>query len=202
MRILRDVQPVAKVTLVFLLTLSIATIFTLLSPRAAHAEGFLLPTVRCVVQTLLADGCRTNETTPQAPTTQNTPSSNEQSSPPSAPQPAGPTSQQGQSTTGPYFEPIPEPQTDTIPDIQAAPSTPLSDASHIDESEYVAYFNTYSRYAVQRAQAAPQSAEIVQAGPEGWKIMGIAWYWWLIGTTAGIAAGWYLVVKHRRPIMK
>lgn len=203
MRILRDIQPVAKVTAVFILALSTATIFTLVSPRAAHAEGFLLPTVRCVVQTVLVDGCQPSSQAPaqDAPTQQNQAASSTQSSSTSSQQSSG-APKQSTPVSGSYFEPIPESGGGSLPEIKEAPSTQLSNVSHIDESEYVAYFNAYSKYAVQRAQAAPFGGEVLQAGPEGWKVMGIAWYWWLLGLSAPVAVGWYLMTKYRRPLMK
>lgn len=186
MRILRDVQPVAKVTLAFLLSLCIAAILTLVSPRAAHAEGFLLPTVRCLVQTLLVNGCKPVESpaqTPVQPPAQQNPapvnSQSQQSSPSSKQQ----TTAQNASPE-PYFEPIVDTEVSSLPSIEEVPKRPLSKASHIDESEYLAYYNTYSKYAVESAQNTSSGKGIVQTSARGWMIAGIAWYWWAIGLAA------------------
>jgi hypothetical protein len=56
-------------------------------------------------------------------------------------------------------------------------------------AEYGAYFNTYSPYATQGM--AEQG--VVTRSPEGWKIAGIAWYWWGVGTM--IMAGIFFSVR-------
>lgn len=191
MRILRGIQPVAKVTVVFLFALSLATIFTLLSPRAAHAEGFLYGTVRCVLQTVLTAGCQ--PASGATPTLAPTPA-------PSSPAPSNspahsptPTQQANSARTSTqqsthHYEPLPQPDT-TVPAFfggEVAGSAQLAATQRLDESKYLAYFNMYSEYAMRHAQG---GGEVVQTGAEGWRIAGVPWYWWALGLGVVVASG-------------
>ena len=204
MRVLRGLQPVTKVTVVFLLALNTASTFVIATPRPAQAEGFLLDTVRCLVRTVLVEGCRT------APAPAPTPSPAPQSNGNAAPPPASSNNTSSEQASTPSasrtysapssFETItpPEASTSAYPTIEEVERPGVNPADRLSESEYVAYFNAYSPYAVQGAQTADDS--VVQASPEGWKLFGIQWYWW--GLAAAFIFALFLSVKYgilRRP---
>jgi hypothetical protein len=166
--------------------------------RPTHAEG-LLPTVRCLVQTLLLSGCpqpvTVSPSSPQTPAEQpasqpqggtvSEPSSSASSSAAPAPQAAS------SSTTQPAapLQAVPSVETlDSPRDIKALPVTPTHPTQNPKSYDYVAFFNTSSPYAA--SQVKGDSTAFIQPTQEGWKVAGLAWYWWLtiIGAITGGAA--------------
>lgn len=187
MRALRGVQPIVKVAIVFLLALSTSLAFTLLHPRSAHAEGFLLDTVRCLVRTVLVDRCRGAEVPPStaAPTTPSNTKESSSGSRSSASDSGAPQPRQQQLPVV-YSEPL------ALPDATAADYPELQQVSwgeavgegRLSGAEYVAYFNKYHYYAAENERTVANGGAIVQAGPEGWKLFGVAWYWWGLAVVA------------------
>ena len=195
MRILRGFEKGTRVTIFLTFALITASSLTIFSPRPASAEGPLLGTVKCLVRTVLLSQCPT--TTTPAPST---PPSSPAPSP--APTPSTPVEQSQSAQQSPasktqaterpsqvrQFDTIEPIQTSLAPyeDINATAALRASQG-RIKESDYVAYFNQYSKYAVASAeQPASIEAPIAQSA-EGWKILGIAWYWW--GAIVVISSG-------------
>ncbi len=195
MRILRALQPMTKVTVVFVLALTTATTLIIATPRPAQAEGFLLDTVRCLVRTVLVAGCPAEPTSAPAPASSSQPTTQE-----AAPASGGSSTGTPQAHTKRSYAPV-ETAPITAPDTSVEAYPTLQEVARpgsgdrMTEAEYIAYFNAHSPYAVQGAQhAASGEAGLVQAGPEGWKLFGVAWYWW--GIAAAFIFALFLSVKH------
>lgn len=190
---LHSVQPQTKYALLLLLALAIAAAITVFHPRSASAEGSLLDTARCLVRGVLQVGCQ------KQPAPQSSVQSERVSPSSSNGGPAGessatttpPSTQSRQRTTTHSTAPIVAP----LPVQELVAKTPIVDAmpaipqgkTRIDESQFVAYFNAFSPYAVQGA-ATQKPQQLVERTAEGWKIAGVPWYGWasvagLVGMT-------------------
>lgn len=192
MSVLRGIQPIVKVTGVFVFVLIAASTLTILTPRPTHAEGFLLGTVRCLVRTVLTAECQKPQTTPApAPSERASTQSNSSQTPSQPPAPAGGTKEGVPIDVEPIAPLDPEAAAlPAVPDVQGVQTTA---ANRLDESEYIAYFNAHSPYAVEGQAAASEA--VIQAGPDGWKIFGVAWYWW--GLVVAACVGIFASVKYR-----
>lgn len=205
MRILRGFSRGIQGAFLFTAATSLALVLVVATPSAAHAEGFLYGTVKCLLRTVLAprpaecspassrgaenvtqsertttERKNTGSTTRQAP-------KNELSH--TAPAPATPNTS---SEVIPPKQPLPLPDATlkSYPDTETVPSVqPV--ARDWGDAEYVAYFNSYSPYA---ASTEPQTAALIEPSTEGWKIAGVPWYWWSLGVGALLAV--FLSVKH------
>ncbi len=204
MRILRGFEKGTRVTIFLTFALITASSLTIFSPRPASAEGPLLGTVKCLVRTVLLSQCPTT-TTPAPSTPPSSPAPSP--APSSAPTPSTPVEQSQSAQQSPASKtqaterPSQVRQFDTIEPIQTslAPyedidaTTLRTSQVRIKESDYVAYFNQYSKYAIAGAeQPASIEAPITQS-TEGWKILGIAWYWW--GAIVVISSGIFFSVR-------
>ena len=176
-----------KVSIFLLSGVSIALVSSATFARPTHAEG-LLPTVRCLVQTLLSSGCpdpaQSSSPVVSSPTqassssqntsqTQSTPSQN--STVQSAPQSGGIVQ------AAPSVETLQTPQ-----ELTAMPNVPTQATQNPKAYDYVAFFNTSSSYASPRGQG--DGNAFIQPSQEGWKVAGLAWYWWLaiLGAITGV----------------
>jgi len=191
MNVLRGIQPVIKVTAVFVLVFTTASTLTLLNPQATHAEGYLFGKVRCLVRTVLLTECPSTTAPTPAPAPSNTPAPQPSSQPSSGSsvQPSAPTDRGGKGPVSPaVVTPLEAPEVlgDEHAPIQKLQSIGTTQGDRMSESEYIAYFNAYSPYAV-AGQPTANEAAIVQAGPEGWRILGIAWYWWAMALALCVA---------------
>ena len=183
----------------FLLSgLIVAFISPVAFAKPTHAEG-LLPTVRCLVQTVLLTGCPkpiptdtsspvVSPTQPSAPTqtTQSTPQSTTGNPPASSsgtrlasPAPVG--SVEADTLETPQ-------QLQTMPKVTQPTRTPHS-------FDYVAFFNTSSSYASPKTEG--DGGGLIVPTQEGWKVAGLAWYWWIamIGAITGVISlirRWYI----------
>lgn len=201
MRILRGFEKGTRVTIFLTFALITASSLTIFSPRPASAEGPLLGAVKCLVRTVLLSQCPTT-TTPVPSTSVPSPAPSPASAPPQPVEQSQPVQQSQRPNTQATERSSQARQFDTIEPIQTS-LAPYEDINataalrasqgRIKESDYVAYFNQYSKYAVAGAeQPASIEAPIAQSA-EGWKILGIAWYWW--GAIVVILSGIFLSVK-------
>lgn len=197
MRVLRVFKQILKPTLYATIAFGVATILTISSSRPAAAEGYLLDTVRCLVRTVLLTQCPPGQqvpaVTPTAP-----------AAPSEAPaQEAAPTTAQAQPRAATTTQPVSQAGSVgavgglDVPIASLASYKPASPTAGVAQyptsrgADYLAMFNTSSRYAVLGAEN--QAATGFERTGEGWKIAGIAWYWWGIGLL--VAAIGFVSVK-------
>lgn len=183
MDILRGSVTATKVTLYIVLALIAAVFITVIHPRPTSAEGSLLGNVRCLVRTVLLTECKPVEVVVPAPTPAPAPApvASAPSASSSGSQPAATSSSRTQNNRATVVTTeelaAPEPILVNVPIVEK-PAVATSSYARMSGSEYLAYFNTYSKYAVAGAQQqAASSAPVARTG-EGWRIIGIAWYWW------------------------
>lgn len=206
MRILRGVGLRSKLIMFLVLSLSTASLVTVSAPRPASAEGPLTNTVRCLVRTVLLTSCSPIWTpAPTAPPAAPVAPSPQPPSPePQPTAPASPGVSSGQTAQvaprqgiqgdiaqgGAALEPIEMPEEIIAKPEEIKPPVPTYGTNNrIQESDYVAYFNKYSPYAVAGAKQQASVAEVpLERSAEGWRILGVAWYWWAIVAVAIVAA--------------
>lgn len=180
MRTLRGILQSRKLTLYILLPLLASSILTIMNSRSTYAESpSLLGTVRCLVRTVLSVECPSMVTTAPAQSSSSTPQQS-QAPAPSSQTSATKSAQESTKTPPVTGETVILPE-QTIAEYEKIEQIPDSRASspRIPESEYVAYFNQYSPYAVAGAQ--DQKVAPVEQTSEGWRLLGVAWYWWAAG---------------------
>ncbi|MGV9002313.1 MAG: hypothetical protein ACOH18_05165 [Candidatus Saccharimonadaceae bacterium] len=171
-------------TIFFLLALSTATIMTISNPRPASAEGPLLGTVDCLLRTILTGPCKSAE----APTQTTKPATSSSSPSQPASSQAASTGNVATSDKKTYntiaMEPMNVPENlKTIPTEVTSVSAITSNNDTTTGAEYLTYFNKYSKYAVAGAKQQAAVAPIERTG-EGWRLFGVAWYWWGMGLLA------------------
>lgn len=183
MEILRVNLQGSKVALFLLFALSSAFIMTISTSRAASAEGPLLGTVRCLVQSVLLTNCQ-SQSKPTQPSA--SPKSSQSSSSNTSANTANQPSQtsRAQAPTPPAtYAPLPEDMVASAEPISNVPvtSSPSTGSAYanMSKAEYLAYFNKYSKYAVAGAQDEAVVPVPVERTGEGWRFFGIAWYVWL-----------------------
>lgn len=164
-----------KVTTFLSVGLMVALVSPVIFARPTHAEG-LLPAVKCLVQTLLLSQCSQPVQTNTAPTQQ----TQNQVAQPSSSAPSSGTSTQPENSGGAVThspmasEPV---ALETPPQITNVPTVTAPTAQLPHSSDYVAFFNTSSKYA--SPQGGGGGNAFIQASQEGWKVGGLAWYWWI-----------------------
>lgn len=171
----------AKIGIFLLSVLSVSLLVSTTYSRPASAEGFLYSTLRCTVGLLTGTDCRT------APTPQTSPEPT-----PTPVQPAQPL-QANQSEAPSATAPQPESQSVEMPTIQTTPIdttvaalepiTTLPNATHrlpvqLTNNDYAAYI--YLSTGSVKGAATIATAPIEKSG-EGWRILTVAWYWWVLG---------------------
>lgn len=197
MDILRVNLQGSKVTLFLLFVLSSAFIMTISTPRSASAEGPLLGTVRCLVQSVLLTNCQPKSSSPQpsAPAESSSPSTSENPAPASSPthetnSPKGAATQQ-------TYMPLPKNTIASDVPVSISPVTPSPTAAsayaNMTKAEYLTYFNKYSKYAVAGAHDEAAAPIAIERTGEGWRFFGIAWYWW--GLMGIIGAMLFYVIR-------
>ena len=206
MRILRGDNQLKRIPVFFVAALATASLFVTVTPRPTHAEGYLVPTVRCLVNTVFLQKCRPAQT----PAPETTPAPSQTPAPtqtPPAEQSSNGASSQASPRTYTPVAPVNDAPLDpielpegmvTTPEPVKQPTTYYLGNQRIPESEYVAYFNKYSPYAVAGAQQEGMAEVPVARSAEGWKVFGIAWYWWGI---VGVAIALF-VPSARRGILR
>lgn len=197
----RGMNKITFVLFAFVLSLTI----TIATPRPTHAEGPLLGKVRCLLETVLLQRCKPIQTPPSVmPTPEPSPQTGGGgSSRPSSPstnkptQPDSPKVSQ-QATPAPPAPASPSPNTaheegitvprettEMSPAVKGAVAPHASSASFTD-ADYMTFFNTYSQYATS-TQPQQVSTAPIEASSEGWKVLGVAWYWWAALGLLGVA---------------
>lgn len=201
MRTLRGNVFGTRVSAFLLLVLVSAVTMTISDSRPSYAESpSLLGTVRCVVRTVLLTDCQkeTPVTEPAQVSNPSTPAQggSQSSSGKTTAESSLPTSQSKGSfvpTAGNADVPLPEQPATMSPDIRTEPTE--REVAY-DTADHLAYFNTYSRYAVAGQET---SAEVpVAMSEEGWRVFGVSWYWWTLIISAIVVASWMLVRQIRR----
>ena len=184
MRTLRGIFKGTHVTIYILLPLALASILITTGSRSTYAESpTLLGTVRCAVRTLLWVECpaTTPSTTQQAPASTPQPAPESQPAPTpattSAPTKSAPAKVGGEEVAQPDQTIAPYSGIEQISSVAAT-------SPRIQENEYVAYFNQYSPYAV--AGAHDQQTAPIERTNEGWRLLGVAWYWWVAALLVAI----------------
>jgi len=205
MWILRGIQKGRKVTLFLFLVLVSASSLVLINSRPSYAESpSLLGTVRCVLRTVLLTECAPSDTpAPLAPTPAPAPSSPSPAQSPSSGSTANASSAQAATSTpaagavaGAQDVALPDTALTNYPNIRSL--TPASSTGYaLNDSNYLAYFNSYSPYALAAGQEAAASG-LVEASADGWKILGVAWYWWVVAAALLVA----FITSVRRMILR
>lgn len=195
MRLLRGKVYSTKVATFLFLAFALSSVLTIASPRPTYAEGPLLGTVRCLLGTVLLQKCQPGtspaNTTPATPANNASGSSSNSSNASKGNSSSGAGSQAAPTTGSASFKApkdaeiaLPKDTEPMAPAVQGA-SAPVPSSPQLSGAEQLAFFNTHSRYArdVQspRAGVAP-----LETSAEGWKIVGVAWYWWAMLLLAGV----------------
>ncbi len=157
------------------------------SPRQTNAEG-LLYTVTCSVTNIIVKVCR------QTPTTGGTttaPTQTEPSTPPtsSAPQTSPTTSSSPVVTeTTPPLE-VSQPLNAELPPVPKVGSSTVASTNYqYPSSALLSIYGT--QVTTQAVLGASSTGTVLEASPQGWRLFGMAWYWWIlmIGGVVGLAA--------------
>ncbi len=204
-----------RISILLLVALALALIISISIPRPAHAEGILEGTVKCVLRILLPGDCKKASTqlatnpadTPAAPSSKPPATGTSQNAQPSGNNEtpsAAPTTIQRQTIALPQFE-----------SMAIEPPAPLPAVNSVNRrvntnsvgAAYLAYTNTHSIYDQQGIHGAQsrQAAALAEGSHEGWRIAGIAWYWWILGLLligGVISYGKYKLVKKNTSLSK
>jgi len=157
--------------------LIVSTIVVIQSPRQTHAEG-LLYTVGCSVVNLLTKVCQkpTTETTAPAPTTTQPATSTQTTTPQATPSSEPMTTQVA---TEPISEGTPAPlDTSTLQPIHPAAKTTETQPMYSYPSRFLMSIGQGS-YSSEVMRVTTEDSYL-QATPQGWRFMGMLWYWWII----------------------
>ncbi len=160
--------------------LLIPTLIVIATPRPTYAEG-LLYKVGCVVKVLLDANCTNTKTTSPAPA--------QTTAPPSSTTAAPTPSQSGaSSTTQAPITTNPSP-TAALPDMTGLVAPPqLAPDSHTPSVAY-ALPQIRATASPSPTGAAAQVAMALEPTDQGWRILGVLWYWWLLPAAALTAGG-------------
>lgn len=211
---LRPLLRGVKITGFLLAVVSFASFAALQQSRPVGAESFLFQTVQCVLGSVLGKTCESGSAATQlayssASGQSSSRSSSGQGQPPqganqgngngkAAPAPpADPqTATDANSFAMPLIDPI-EIQSKALNSYAALPDTPLTMA------------DTMQQFQGNSQQVFPygiRSAASTDAGPvsfvkpsrEGWQVLGIAWYWWVLVAVIVMVAVWRVAKVVRR----
>lgn len=194
MRILRSAQQGTKVAMFLLLALGFSSLVTLSISRSTYAERSLLGTVRCLVRTVLWVKCPTTKPAPTEQSTAKPETPRQTQSETSASTSEGSAQSAVDAPMPPVTDKVELPEKitapqPTIPKVTDAPGQ----GERMTNAEYLAYFNTYSPYAVAGAHDEAPTVPL-QRSAEGWQVFGVAWYWWAVGILGAVSA--FLSVKY------
>lgn len=178
-----------KVSIIALGILGASFVSSVIHSRPASAESFLQKTVNCVTDVLALKNCAKSPATPATPAS----ASNGQGATPAKPAsasstPAAVSSSQPVSYSGIRSGTEQAPlSTDTVQPTDTMPALPVDarDLPAYGSALYATYlFKTFGHMPTD-ATAAPAP---LQASEEGWRLFGVAWYWWLMAAAAMTAA--------------
>jgi len=148
-----------------------------LESRPAKAESFLSRTV-CGVTSILGVECRRTTPAPQAPSQTPQPVSQPTDSSSPSTSPAETSGTTGAATMTPV---APAPLEITVEPINPTPIAPLSMAGSSTVPSSRSYLaNTAFVPTSSSRQVLGIRNEPLRTSEEGWRIFGIAWYWWAI----------------------
>jgi hypothetical protein len=188
-----------------LAVLSAVSIISIMSSQPAQAESFLSKTVKCLVGPLLMAECKKPNVAPVEPA-------------PPAPQTPANTSPQEPSAQPPAGEVV-QPTQPAVPTnprvvpygtLDSSAHTPIAIEYTYDDgaayspqrvalmtpSSNAAHFNAYTGGFGAYSEVKGTSVSFVEPSNNGWKIAGIAWYWWL--ALVGLIAGLLGLKRYRR----
>jgi hypothetical protein len=196
-----------KIYFIILASISLSLFVVLLHPQPAHAEGFLSKTVRCVVGGLLGADCRTVPSLAPTPTPV-----------PTAPAPSAPTEPQAsqssnaspapssQAKAGTVRQPssaqlkTAEPINIELPDTPEVPVLPATNHRTVSLTNTMSFAFPYGTGHGQSDTAALSAPAAFEPSQEGWRILGVAWYWWVIGTVLTLGVGLLIRRIIKRPL--
>jgi hypothetical protein len=190
MQNLRGVKLSTKLIAFLFLVLGTASSLALVHPQPVNAEGYLFGKLLCTVRVLINRDCE-----PAAPKAETPPSTSGSTGGANGPSPQKPSTTTNTPQTAPantggaQLEPvkIPEELLVEYTELELPRAHIATPTTKPDASQQAAYFNTYSPYAVEGAQAVAATNEApVQRTTEGWRLFGVTWYWWVI---VGLAIG-------------
>lgn len=168
---------------IFLASIILASIFSVTLPTQAQAKG-LFYTLGCTLKSVLSTKCA-KEATPRP---EETPSQSPTEPQQDQPKPAQSETSSPSSPAPEQMEPIvlDKKLTQRIPEVASLQTigTIPTDASNSTANSVV------PRATVLGIESTPvplRQPAFIQPSVEGWKIVGVAWYWWLL-TVAGLGA--------------
>lgn len=182
----------ARMYLFIIAVISLSLLASLFHSRPAHAEDFLRKTVQCVVGVLFREDCQQNTPTPHIETAP--------ASDPAASQPSTTSSSSSAVAT-------PQPPTTVSPaqvNSQVVRMTPIDTqlAAHELPSWSRAAYDGVALtdslpygLAYGLADGVSANSEPLEATREGWRILGILWYWWAAGIAAMVGVGLWVKKK-------
>jgi|GEM_PF-3168461 len=180
----------AKMMTFLLGLLLLPTIIVIATPRPTYAEG-LLNKVGCLVGSLLDVNCTNSSGSSPSSKTNPTPPP---SSSPSSPSGASSTPTSTSSTTAKQPLLTANPTLNTpIPDAQTlAPLSPPPSAHFATTTANVVpkIGGSLLRPPYDTAAAAP-----IQATDQGWKVLGVLWYWWLTAIVGLVGSTMVLIAR-------
>jgi pyruvate/2-oxoglutarate dehydrogenase complex dihydrolipoamide acyltransferase (E2) component len=189
----------------FILTsISLSLFFSVIPSQPASAEGFLFKTVRCVVGGLLGSDCQT------APTPAPTPAPAPSTPAPAEPQPANPSQpqQSAPSATQPQAAPVRKPANTQLnemapinidmPQTSELPALPATRRDSVQASTIEYAFANRGVFG-QNTTSAQTDQPAFQPSREGWRILGISWYWWAAGIGVIVGVGLWMKKKAKGP---
>ncbi len=199
-----------KISVFALAVLGVSLVSSLGYSRPASAESLLGKTLECVVTLFIPQSCRPAAAPSNSPAPAPTPaaepspaatgnaseSANGSVAPPPASTSTAPTTQGVEYTAPPELK-----QAEELQAIEKAPELPAAvhhRSFNYEPMAYLAYM-----YGVKGASttAAASENEVIESTANGWHILGIAWYWWLVGS-AVVAGGvaWLRKANYKRDL--
>jgi hypothetical protein len=181
-------QPILRGAKIMLFLLGFtALVFSLivLFARPTHAESFLSKTT-CGVVGLLGIHCSKPVAPEPAPPSQPTP-------PQPAPTPSENTSSNQASPTNSGSAATPEPISMEVQPITEIPAIPRDQPHYGSLPSSSGYLANAMVLSPAQKQVLGASSAPLQASGEGWRIYGVAWYWWVIALLGG--AGLFMAGK-------
>ena len=154
-------------------TLAASAFFIVATPVRAHA--LVLDTLRDTTQSVIKQLTNLGGTSSQNPSVTTPPSSSASpatSQTTTSPAPAPSSAQPGNSGTSNGVQPV-EPLPLVTLDIQRLPAS-----THTSNATFAS-----TNLPAQTSRSSSSQGAFLQATPEGWRVMGLLWYWWLIAVS-------------------
>lgn len=187
-----------RISLFTLAVLGVSLISSLGYSRPTSAEGFLDSTLGCLLTLYIPQRCRPLVATP-APAPVPSPTSAAEATPSSSGATSGPVAPPP--TTAPaapvegveYMTPPAFDRTEELKAVEKAPELPASVHQRSFSYEPMAYLAyVYGVKGASITSATPR-AEVIESTSNGWHVLGVVWYWWLV--SAASIAGFFAWFK-------